>query len=181
MLRFDAINAKCQIRYEILDTLVVYAKSAPPTTTPMTSSTTGFRAKGAAWPDCKLPDEPDVVLASSGAPGVTTSTDVIVVLAPPGSVDVNVDVLVALEVIELEVVVVPGVESGVLVADVESEVGCVVGESVELVVVIVSTTVDVSEGAVGDVVVVSVVEVSGVVVVVVWTKVLVDNVLESGA
>lgn len=70
---------------------------------------------------------------------------------------------------------------GVLVADVESEVGCVVGESVELVVVIVSTTVDVSEGAVGDVVVVSVVEVSGVVVVVVWTKVLVDNVLESGA
>lgn len=149
-----------------------YTRSAPPTTAPMTSSTTGFLAAWGARPDCKLPDEPDVVLASSGAPGVTTSTDVIVVLAPPGSVDVNVDVLVAL-VVELGVVVVPKVESGVLVAAVESEVGGVVGESVELVEVTVdvSTTVDVSEGEVGIVVVASEVDVSWVVVV--WSKVLV--------
>lgn len=62
---------------------------------------------------------------------------------------------------------------GVLVAAVESEVGGVVGESVELVEVTVdvSTTVDVSEGEVGIVVVASEVDVSWVVVV--WSKVLV--------
>lgn len=131
----------------------LYTKSAPPTTAPTITSTTGFLPIGIARPDCRLPCEPDVVLASSGAPGVTTSTDVIVVLAPPGSVDVNVDVLGGLVVVaELGVVVVVKVESEVLVACVDSEVDgvvVVVWVSVEVLGVTVDSTV-VSDGEVGD-------------------------------
>lgn len=45
----------------------------------MTTSTIGFIARARPTPDCRLPEVPDVVLAASVAPGVTTSTDVIVV------------------------------------------------------------------------------------------------------
>lgn len=45
----------------------------------MMTSTTGRLAGSMAGPDCRLPSASEVWLASSGAPGVTTSTDVIVV------------------------------------------------------------------------------------------------------
>lgn len=169
----------------MLRPLCPYTRNTPPTTTPITISTIGFLATGTARPDCKLPDEPAVVLASSGAPGVTTSTDVIVVLAPPGSVDTKVDVLGGTVLAVLGVVVVARVEPGVLVATADSEVGEVgevgkVGESVELVGLAtdVSTTVVVdSEGDVGDSEVDSEVRVSWVMLV----SVVIATLLESGA
>lgn len=120
----------------------------------MTTSTIGFIARARPTPDCRLPEVPDVVLAASVAPGVTTSTDVIVVLAPPGRVDVNVDVLGDAVVLALEVVVVASVESGVLVVSDDAEVVVVVCESVcaELVGVVVEevgvSEVEVEDGAV---------------------------------
>lgn len=99
-------------------------------------------------PVCRLPPESSVELAPSGAPGVTTSTEVIVVLAPPGRVDVNVDVLGGRVVLELGVVDVAKVESVVLVSwvgvddDVESVDELI--EVVDVVSVDVGGAVDVS-------------------------------------
>ncbi len=75
----------------------------PPTRKPAKISKPGPLTIGAADPVCRLPIADVGVLSPSVTPGVTTATSVTVVTAPPGSVDVNVEVLdVGVGVVDVE-------------------------------------------------------------------------------
>lgn len=65
----------------------------PPTRKPATRPGPETLTFAARSPCCRLPTTLVGEAASSGTPGVTTTTDVTVVTAPPGSVDVKVDVV----------------------------------------------------------------------------------------
>jgi hypothetical protein len=84
-------------------TIQYYASRNPPTTTPIAIPKTGFLSLGAFDPVCNDPPPPVDVALVAETP-LTTAVDVIVVTAPFGSVDVNVDVR---REVALECMVVP--------------------------------------------------------------------------
>lgn len=104
---------------------------------------------GATDPLCNAPASVAVGLGSSGLPGVTTSTVVMVVVRPFGRVDVNVEVLLVLEgpgVIEVSNVVSSVVGDGrvEVVSLVLVDVGMVVVDGVVVLWVVVGVLSDVS-------------------------------------